>query len=155
MACHLLDAKPLCEPMLTYCEIWNKNTIFIWEQYSTLIWKYHQQNDGHFILTTKCLNLCSANPIHWDLSNITDFDSKHCLKPHPVHSSDQTLKCRYILVQNHSWLPQVTYSRFHIIWLQQQHIKSYNRYKMTWLFCDTRQGKVSTTLDGLVKRALI
>ena len=46
MICHLLGAKPLPEPMLTYCQLTLRNTLRL---NSKIIWKYHLWNGGHFM----------------------------------------------------------------------------------------------------------
>ena len=61
MTCCLFDAKPLCEPMLTSCQLDLKENIslkFYWKlrifDPSICIWKYHLKNVAHLVSASMC-----------------------------------------------------------------------------------------------------
>ena len=56
MACHLLGAKPLSKPMLSYCQLdpYKQISVKFQSKYKTFhpgkrIWKYCLRNDGQFV----------------------------------------------------------------------------------------------------------
>ena len=63
MACRLLGAKPLYEPMLYYCQLdhWEQNSIKLYSKFKHFlsrkpIWKYRPENVGHFVSASICFN---------------------------------------------------------------------------------------------------
>ena len=61
MACHLFGAKPLSEPMMTYCWLDPKENISMkcyWKfncfDWKICIWKYHLQNGNHCVQASIC-----------------------------------------------------------------------------------------------------
>ena len=61
MACSLFGAKPLPEPIPTYCQfrpceiiqLWIKLRNFLWRK---CIWKCHLWHHGHFVYMLQCVN---------------------------------------------------------------------------------------------------
>ena len=59
MACRLLNAKPLCEPILLYCQLEPKDhtSVKFWLKCILLrksIWKCRLENCGHFVSASIC-----------------------------------------------------------------------------------------------------
>ena len=75
MACRLFGAKPLPEPMLTYCQLepWEQNLVKLESGYTTFyswkcIWKHCLQTGCHFVrakIATLLICCLTTNSHHW------------------------------------------------------------------------------------------
>ena len=82
MACRLVDAKPLCEPMLEYCWLYPYEQALM-KYYSKFIhfhsrkcmWKCRVRNGGHFVSASMCERNTIQSSQMWTywLRNLSDI----------------------------------------------------------------------------------